>query len=155
MPATAVLATLIRAAPMTVPATPRNEAATAPVTAASTLAITWVALMSIRRPSMILPSRCRLPEPAAPAGIRQTEFRAYAWLALLRTNRAEATRPGPSCPVARFDLLERDGARSSLRCITTFGRPAGPPGIRVSRGALQARQAGTFEMTWCRGFEGS
>src|ERR1700733_5067148 len=94
MPATAVLATLIRAAPMTVPPTPRNEAATAPVTAASTLAITWVALMSIRRPSMILPSRRRLPQSAAPAGMRQTEFRAYARLALLRTDRAKRPDQG-------------------------------------------------------------
>jgi hypothetical protein len=50
-----VPATLIIAVPMMVPATPRNEAASAPVTAAITLAATWTELTSIRRSLLITP----------------------------------------------------------------------------------------------------
>ena len=43
------------AVPMMVPATPRNEAASAPVTAAITLAATWAELTSIRRSLLTTP----------------------------------------------------------------------------------------------------
>jgi hypothetical protein len=43
-----VEAKLTTAAPMMVPATPRYEAATAPVSAASTLAVSWTRLSSRR-----------------------------------------------------------------------------------------------------------
>src|SRR5580704_11946373 len=132
---------------MMVPAIPSVEAAMAPVTAASRLAMTWVALRSIRRPFMTLlprrglPGRGRLCPPCGKPKVEPMQgagrFRPSRAFHRLPEHGAFGHILGVACggrgnPVGtsrqvaddggRFDLPGARQARSSLRCKAAFAR---------------------------------
>jgi hypothetical protein len=97
--------TLATATPTTVPVMPVYDAAIAPVTAASMLAMTWVALSSIRRPLTLSPpviaafrDGCDLD-----SGARQPSTRAYVAGPAYLTGRKGNSQP-PAIPGGRVTV---------------------------------------------------